>query len=54
MERLERGDTEGLEGIALRRTNGEVTAVAGVGERQEVPSAGGKPVTLSDAFLVSE
>lgn len=27
MERLERGDTEGLEGIALRRTNGEVTAI---------------------------
>jgi hypothetical protein len=26
MERLERGDMEGLEGIVLRRTEGEVTA----------------------------
>jgi hypothetical protein len=26
MERLERGDMEGLEGIVLRRTKGEVTA----------------------------
>jgi hypothetical protein len=27
--------------------------LAGVGERQEVPGAGGNPVTLSEAFLVS-
>ena len=79
MERLERGDMEGLDGIPLRRTKGEVTAknknniaishfflltkrkkkrkcsmlpLAGVGERQEVPGAGGNPVTLSEAFLV--
>jgi hypothetical protein len=26
MERLERGDMEGLEGMVLRRTKGEVTA----------------------------
>ena len=26
MERLERGDMEGLDGIPLRRTKGEVTA----------------------------
>ena len=83
MERLERGDMEGLDGIPLRRTKGEVTAknknniaiishfflltkkknkqngnvsmlpLAGVGERQEVPGAGGNPVILSEAFLVS-
>ena len=83
MERLERGDMEGLDGIPFRRTKGEVTAknknniaiishfflltkkknkqngnvsmlpLAGVGERQEVPGAGGNSVTLSEAFLVS-
>ena len=34
MERLERGDTEGLGGIPLRRTKGEVTAGK---EKKQIP-----------------